>query len=63
MEHGLLTWLPARVHDTLNCLLRTHELSTRAVMKALIGWAKRLGSGYLVVDDVVVSKPFCRRSR
>jgi len=33
-------WLPARAHDALNRLLRTHELSTRAVMKAVIGWAK-----------------------
>ena len=56
-------WLPARAHDALNRLLRTHQLSTRAVMKALIGWAKRMGRGYLVVDDVVVSKPFCKRSR
>jgi len=56
-------WLPARAHDALNRLLRTHELSTRAVMKAVIGWAKQLGSGYLVVDDVVVSKPFSKRSR
>ena len=56
-------WLPARAHDALNRLLRTHELSTRAVMKAVIGWAKQLGSGYLVVDDVVVSKPFCKWNR
>ena len=57
-------WLPARAHDALNRLLRTHQLSTRRMMKALIGWAKRLGGrGYLVVDDVVASKPFCKRSR
>jgi len=56
-------WLPACAHDALNRLLRTHELSTRALMKAVIAWAKQLGSGYLAVDDVVVSKPFCKRSR
>ncbi len=56
-------WLPACAHDALNRLLRTHELSTRALMKAVVAWAKQLGSGYLAVDDVVVSKPFCKRSR
>jgi hypothetical protein len=55
-------WLPARAHDAINRLLRTHDISTRAVMKGVIAWAKPLGSGYLMVDDVVVSKPFCKRS-
>jgi hypothetical protein len=55
-------WLPARAHDALNRLLRTHEVSTRALMKAVIGWVKLLGIGYLVVDDVVVSKPFSFRN-
>jgi len=55
----IAAWLPARAHDALNRLLRTYELSTRAMMKCIIGWAKHLGPGYLVVDDVVVSKPFC----
>jgi hypothetical protein len=55
-------WLPARAHDALNRLLRTHAISTRALMKAVIGWASLLGEGYLAVDDVVVEKPFCRRS-
>jgi SRSO17 transposase len=54
-------WLPARAHDALNRLVRSHELSTRALMKSVIGWARRLGTGYLVVDDVMVSKPFCKR--
>jgi hypothetical protein len=53
-------WLPARAHDALNRLLRTHDVSTRALMKAIIGWAKGLGTGFLAIDDVVVSKPFCR---
>ena len=54
-------WLPARAHDAINRLLRTHEISTRALMKCVIAWAKQLGSGYLMVDDVVVSKPFGKR--
>ena len=53
-------WLPTRAHDALNRLLRTCEISTRALMKAIISWAKPLGAGYLAVDDVVVSKPFCK---
>jgi len=51
-------WLPARAHDAFNRLLRTMDLSTRTMMKALIQWARRLGKGYLVLDDVVVPKPF-----
>lgn len=54
----IAAWFPARAHDALNRLLRTLELSTRTIMKALIAWAKTMGKGYLVLDDVVVSKPF-----
>jgi hypothetical protein len=53
-------WLPARAHDALNRLLRVHVISTRVLMKAVIGWAKHLGEGYLAVDDVVVEKPFSK---
>ena len=56
-------WLPARAHDALNRLLRVPPLSTRALMGGVIAWAKRVGEGYLVVDDVVVSKPFSLHSR
>ena len=56
-------WLPARAHDAVNRLLRVHALSTRALMGAIIEWAKRLGEGYLIVDDVVVSKPFSKLSQ
>jgi hypothetical protein len=52
-------WLPARAHDAINRLLRTHPISARALMKAIRHWAKPLGSGYLAIDDVVVAKPFC----
>ena len=55
-------WLPARAHDALNRLLRLHKVSTRAMMQAVIEWAKRLGIGYLIVDDVVVSKPYTWRN-
>src|SRR4051795_2449725 len=58
--------LPARRHDALNRLLRTMPWSTRALLRALIGFAQalsqRLGRpGYLVVDDVVIEKPFAKR--
>jgi len=54
-------WLPVWAHDALNRLLCTHTISTRALMKAIIDWAKRLGiSGYLAIDDVVVEKPFSK---
>jgi hypothetical protein len=58
--------LPARSHDALNRLLRVMPLSTRALMAGLIGLARRLSQrlgtlGYLVVDDVVIEKPFARR--
>lgn len=59
----IAAWLPGRAHDALNRLLRTHELSTRALMRSVIGWARKLGAGYLAVDDVVVCKPFCTHCR
>ncbi len=59
----IAAWLPARAHDALNRLLRVHRVSTRALMGCLIQWARSLGQGYLVLDDVVVSKPFSKQSR
>src|SRR4051795_221787 len=58
--------LPARRHDALNRLLRTMPWSTRALLRGLLGFAqtlsRRLGRpGYLVVDDVVIEKPFAQR--
>lgn len=54
-------WLPARAHDAINRLLRTHPISTRVLMDTVIRWARRLGvAGYLAIDDVVVEKPFSR---
>jgi len=58
--------LPARCHDALNRLLRTMPLSTRALMRGLIGFvrvlSRRLGTaGYRCVDDVVIEKPFAKR--
>ena len=58
--------LPARSHDALNRLLRTTPLSTRALLGGLIGLARQLSQrpgtpGYLVVDDVVIEKPFAKR--
>lgn len=55
-------WLPARAHDAINRLLRTHRISTRALMQVLLSWAKQLGTGFLAVDDVVVEKPFSQRN-
>jgi hypothetical protein len=60
--------LPARSHDALNRLLRTMPVSTRALMAGLIGLARRLSRrlgtpGYLLVDDVVIEKPFAKRLR
>ena len=56
----IAAWLPARAHDALNRLLRTHALSTRSLMGAVRSYAKKLGTGYLALDDVVVDKPYCR---
>jgi hypothetical protein len=58
--------LPAREHDALNRLLRTVPLSTRALMAGIVvlvaGLSRALGTpGYLVVDDVVLEKPFAQR--
>jgi hypothetical protein len=58
--------LPARAHDALNRLLRTLPLSTRALLAGTLAWvaglSRALGTvGYLVVDDVVVEKPFAKR--
>jgi hypothetical protein len=58
--------LPAREHDALNRLLRTVPLSTRALMAGALrlaaGLSRALGTpGYLVVDDVVIEKPFAQR--
>lgn len=54
-------FLPARCHDALNRLLRLTPLSTRVVMRALMGWVKSLGQGYLSLDDVIVEKAFAKR--
>jgi len=55
-------WLPARSHDALNRLLRSIPISTRALMGRLILLANRLNmKGYLVIDDVVVEKPFSKK--
>ncbi len=58
--------LPAREHDALNRLLRTAPLSTRALLRCplllVAGLSRALGTpGYLVVDDVVIEKPFAKR--
>jgi hypothetical protein len=58
--------LPAREHDALNRLLRTLPLSPRALLAGTLalvaGLSRALGTlGYLVVDDVVIEKPFARR--
>ena len=58
--------LPAREHDALNRLLRTLPLSTRALLTGMLllvrGLSQALGTpGYLVVDDVVIEKPFAKR--
>jgi hypothetical protein len=55
------THLPARAHDALNRLLRTLPLSTRALMRLLIRFARsRGGEGYLLLDEVVVEKAFAQ---
>jgi hypothetical protein len=54
--------LPARCHDALNRLLRVMPLSTRHVMRLLIGQVQRLGvAGYLCLDDVIIEKSYARR--
>jgi hypothetical protein len=54
----LSDWLPGRAHDALNRLLTQHALSTRALFQAILAWVRQLGKGYLVIDDVVIEKPF-----
>jgi hypothetical protein len=56
----LAVWLPGRAHDALNRLLTTHTLSTRTLFNVVIAWAKHFGLGYLVVDEVVIPKPYSR---
>lgn len=51
-------WLPERAHDALNRLLTRHTISTRQIFASVIGWARQLGSGYLVIDEVVLEKPY-----
>ncbi len=54
--------LPARCHDALNRLLRVMPLSTRLVMRLLIGLVQRLGvAGYLCLDDVIIEKAYAQR--
>lgn len=55
-------FLPSRCHDALNRLLRLMPLSTRALMRLLIGWVKRRRkAGYLCLDDCVLEKAFARK--
>ena len=58
--------LPARAHDALNRLLRSAPWSTRALLRGSLllvhSLSRTLGTaGYLVVDDVVIEKPFAKR--
>ncbi len=50
-------WLPGSAHDALNRLLVHPPITTRRLFDHVIQWAKQLGSGYLVVDEVVLEKP------
>lgn len=55
-------FLPGRCHDALNRLLRLMPLSTRALMRVLIDYARRCRRpGYLCLDDCVVEKAFARK--
>ncbi|HXF84901.1 MAG TPA: transposase [Anaerolineales bacterium] len=54
----LADWLPGRAHDAFNRLLTQHAISTRRLFGCIVQWAQHLGTGYLVVDDVVIAKPF-----
>jgi len=56
-------FLPGRAHDALNRLLRVMPLSTRALMRLLIGWVGRghHEEGYLCLDGVVIEKAFAKR--
>ena len=56
--------LPARAHDALNRTVRSMPWSSRALMRLLCGFARRLGrDGYLVLDEVIVEKAFAKRLR
>lgn len=58
----LARFLPGRCHDAFNRLLRLTPLSTRALMKILIGHAGRFRRpGYLCLDDCVVEKAFAKK--
>src|SRR5262245_60358684 len=60
----LARFLPARCHDALGRLVRLMPWSTRALMRLLLAFAKRLGrDGYLVLDDVIVEKARGKRLR
>ena len=54
-------WLPGRAHDALNRLLTQHTISTRRLFARVIEWAKRLGSGFLVLDEVILAKPYGKK--
>ncbi len=49
-------FLPARCHDALNRRLRKRAFSSEGLMALLVGVAKTLGEGHLILDDVVVEK-------
>lgn len=58
----LTRFLPGRCHDALNRLLRLMPLSTRALMRILIAYTRRLQKpGYLCLDDCVVEKAFAKK--
>lgn len=51
-------WLPGRAHDAINRLLTRHRISTRRLFGQVIRRAKGLGRGYLVIDEVILEKPY-----
>jgi hypothetical protein len=53
-------WLPVRCHDAINRLLNNSKISSRALMRTVLTWAKRLGKGYLAIDDMVTEKRFSK---
>ena len=57
----IATILPARAHDALNRLLRVLPWSPQRLILGLIRWVQCRGErGYLILDDVVVEKPFAK---
>jgi len=57
----IATILPGRAHDALNRLLRVLPWSPQRLVLGLIRWVQRRGErGYVVLDDVVVEKPFAK---